>query len=111
MPSTAYARSSVDRNRPWWTARSARSAPPDASARGRTSAQRGIERKRATRGVFPTCATISRMAGRGVVDDGLRAYYEQRAAEYDDWWLGRGIFARRERPGWDAEVAAVLAAV
>jgi ubiquinone/menaquinone biosynthesis C-methylase UbiE len=51
------------------------------------------------------------MAGRGVVGDGMRAYYEQRAAEYDDWWLGRGIFARRERPGWDAEVEAVLAAV
>jgi SAM-dependent methyltransferase len=51
------------------------------------------------------------MAGRGVVDDGMRAYYEQRAAEYDDWWLGRGVFARRERPGWEDEVAAVLAAV
>jgi demethylmenaquinone methyltransferase/2-methoxy-6-polyprenyl-1,4-benzoquinol methylase len=51
------------------------------------------------------------MAGRGVVDDGMRAYYEQRAAEYDDWWLGRGVFAKRERPGWDDEVAAVLDAV
>jgi demethylmenaquinone methyltransferase/2-methoxy-6-polyprenyl-1,4-benzoquinol methylase len=51
------------------------------------------------------------MGGRGVVDEGMRAYYEQRAAEYDDWWLGRGIFAKRERPGWDDEVAAVLAAV
>jgi SAM-dependent methyltransferase len=51
------------------------------------------------------------MAGRGVVDGGMRAYYEQRAVEYDDWWLGRGVFARRERPGWDAEVAAVLAAL
>jgi ubiquinone/menaquinone biosynthesis C-methylase UbiE len=51
------------------------------------------------------------MAGRGVVDEGMRAYYEQRAAEYDDWWLGRGVFAKRERPGWDDEVAAVLDAV
>jgi ubiquinone/menaquinone biosynthesis C-methylase UbiE len=41
----------------------------------------------------------------------MRAYYEQRAAEYDDWWLGRGVFAARERPGWDDEVAAVLDAV
>ena len=48
------------------------------------------------------------MSARGVVDEGMRAYYEQRAAEYDDWWLGRGIFAKRERPGWDEEVAAVL---
>jgi len=51
------------------------------------------------------------MAGRGVVDDGMRAYYEQRAAEYDDRWLGRGVFARRERAGWEAEVQAVLAVV
>ena len=41
----------------------------------------------------------------------MRAYYDQRAAEYDDWWLGRGVFARGERAGWDDEVAAVLAAV
>jgi ubiquinone/menaquinone biosynthesis C-methylase UbiE len=34
-----------------------------------------------------------------------KAYYEQRAAEYDDWWLGRGLFAKRERPGWHDEVA------
>src|SRR3954452_8831355 len=51
------------------------------------------------------------MAGRGVIDEGMRAYYEQRAAEYDDWWLGRGVFANRERLGWDEEVAAVLDAV
>jgi SAM-dependent methyltransferase len=34
----------------------------------------------------------------------LRTYYDRRALEYDDWWLGRGRFADRERPGWDAEV-------
>ena len=51
------------------------------------------------------------MSGRGVVDEGMRAYYEQRAAEYDDWWLGRGVFARRQRTGWDDEVQAVLDAV
>src|SRR4051812_34065620 len=51
------------------------------------------------------------MAGPGVVGEGMRAYYEQRAAEYDDWWLGRGVFAARERPGWDDEVVAVLEAV
>jgi demethylmenaquinone methyltransferase/2-methoxy-6-polyprenyl-1,4-benzoquinol methylase len=47
----------------------------------------------------------------GVIDASMRAYYEQRAAEYDDWWLGRGVFARRERPGWHEEVASVMAAV
>jgi ubiquinone/menaquinone biosynthesis C-methylase UbiE len=51
------------------------------------------------------------MHGPGVIDDAMRAYYDQRAAEYDDWWLGRGIFARRERPGWDDEVAEVVRAV
>jgi SAM-dependent methyltransferase len=51
------------------------------------------------------------MVQRGVVGEAMRAYYDRRAAEYDDWWLGTGLFTRRERPGWDAEVAAVLAAV
>jgi ubiquinone/menaquinone biosynthesis C-methylase UbiE len=41
---------------------------------------------------------------RRVVDDEMRRYYEQRANEYDDWWLGTGLFARRERPGWAEEV-------
>jgi demethylmenaquinone methyltransferase/2-methoxy-6-polyprenyl-1,4-benzoquinol methylase len=38
------------------------------------------------------------------MDDAHRAYYEARAREYDDWWLGRGLFAARERPGWGEEV-------
>ena len=33
-----------------------------------------------------------------------RAYYEARAKEYDDWWIGRGLFAERDRPGWSEEV-------
>ena len=33
----------------------------------------------------------------------LRAYYEARAREYDDWWHGTGRFAQRERPGWHEE--------
>jgi demethylmenaquinone methyltransferase/2-methoxy-6-polyprenyl-1,4-benzoquinol methylase len=33
----------------------------------------------------------------------VKAYYEARAAEYDDWWLGRGLFEQRDRPGWDEE--------
>jgi ubiquinone/menaquinone biosynthesis C-methylase UbiE len=35
----------------------------------------------------------------------VKAYYEARAREYDDWWLGRGRFADRDRPGWDEELA------
>jgi hypothetical protein len=30
----------------------------------------------------------------------VRDYYEARAGEYDDWWLGEGLFAERERPCW-----------
>jgi ubiquinone/menaquinone biosynthesis C-methylase UbiE len=33
----------------------------------------------------------------------VKAYYHARAPEYDDWWLGRGPFADRDRPGWDEE--------
>jgi ubiquinone/menaquinone biosynthesis C-methylase UbiE len=38
------------------------------------------------------------------MDQAHRAYYEARAPEYDDWWLGRGLFAARDRPGWVEEV-------
>jgi ubiquinone/menaquinone biosynthesis C-methylase UbiE len=41
----------------------------------------------------------------------MRAYYEQRAGEYDDWWLGTGLFAARERPGWRKEVGELTAAL
>jgi demethylmenaquinone methyltransferase/2-methoxy-6-polyprenyl-1,4-benzoquinol methylase len=41
-------------------------------------------------------------------DEATRSYYAQRAPEYDDWWLGTGLFAQRERPGWDDEVAELI---
>jgi SAM-dependent methyltransferase len=41
----------------------------------------------------------------------MRAYYDARAAEYDDWWLGAGRFAQRDRPGWHEDVAALVAAL
>jgi demethylmenaquinone methyltransferase/2-methoxy-6-polyprenyl-1,4-benzoquinol methylase len=44
----------------------------------------------------------------GIVDETMRAYYEQRAREYDDWWLGTGLFAERVRPGWTREVAVLV---
>jgi ubiquinone/menaquinone biosynthesis C-methylase UbiE len=37
----------------------------------------------------------------------VKAYYERRAAEYDDWWLGTGLFANRHRPGWHEEATAL----
>jgi demethylmenaquinone methyltransferase/2-methoxy-6-polyprenyl-1,4-benzoquinol methylase len=44
-------------------------------------------------------------------DPATAAYYDQRAPEYDDWYESTGLFAGRERPGWDAEVAAIVALV
>ena len=35
----------------------------------------------------------------------MKAYYEARAREYDDWWLGRGLYADSRTPDWDAERA------
>jgi ubiquinone/menaquinone biosynthesis C-methylase UbiE len=35
----------------------------------------------------------------------MKAYYERRAREYDDWWLGTGLHAQRHRPGWHESVA------
>lgn len=46
-----------------------------------------------------------------VVDEEMRAYYERRAREYDDWWHGTGLFAQRDRPGWSEEVRELIAAV
>ncbi|MGD0166301.1 MAG: class I SAM-dependent methyltransferase [Gaiellaceae bacterium] len=37
----------------------------------------------------------------------MREYYDARAPEYDDWYLGRGLFGERERPGWKKELAAL----
>lgn len=33
----------------------------------------------------------------------MKAYYEARAREYDDWWLGRGLYAESRPPDWDEE--------
>jgi ubiquinone/menaquinone biosynthesis C-methylase UbiE len=41
----------------------------------------------------------------------VKAYYDQRAHEYDDWWLGRGLYAERERPGWDEEREALAGVI
>ena len=38
-----------------------------------------------------------------IVDEEMRAYYDRRAREYDDWWHGTGMFAQRDRPGWNEE--------
>lgn len=44
-------------------------------------------------------------------DAATKEYYDTRAPEYDEWYLGFGRFAERERPGWDQAVRALEAAV
>ena len=41
----------------------------------------------------------------------MEAYYEARAPEYDDWWLGTGRFAARDRPGWMDERNELIASI
>jgi SAM-dependent methyltransferase len=41
----------------------------------------------------------------------VKAYYEARALEYDDWWLGTGGFAQRDRPGWNEEREGLIATI
>lgn len=38
----------------------------------------------------------------------MEPYYERRSAEYDDWYRGAGLFAERDRPGWDEDVRALI---
>ena len=39
----------------------------------------------------------------------MKAYYEARAPDYDDWWRGEGLFEVRDRPGWERERDRLLA--
>lgn len=34
----------------------------------------------------------------------MKDYYDRRAPEYDDWYLGTGLYADRDRPGWEEEL-------
>jgi demethylmenaquinone methyltransferase/2-methoxy-6-polyprenyl-1,4-benzoquinol methylase len=38
-------------------------------------------------------------------------YYDRRAPEYDEWYLGTGLFAGQERPGWHEEVEQLCRAI
>ncbi len=42
-------------------------------------------------------------------DPATARYYDRRAAEYDDWYEGTGLFADRARPCWEEEVARLTA--
>jgi demethylmenaquinone methyltransferase/2-methoxy-6-polyprenyl-1,4-benzoquinol methylase len=41
----------------------------------------------------------------------VKEYYDTRAPEYDEWYLGLGRFAARDRPGWHEAVSALEQAV
>jgi ubiquinone/menaquinone biosynthesis C-methylase UbiE len=41
----------------------------------------------------------------------VKEYYDLRAPEYDDWWLGTGVAAQRARPGWEEDRAALVAVI
>ena len=41
----------------------------------------------------------------------MKEYYDRRAPEYDDWYLGRGAFADRVRPDWEAERTTLVEAL
>ena len=41
----------------------------------------------------------------------MKAHYDRRAPEYDDWWRGSGLFADRDRPAWNEEVEALCSAI
>ena len=41
----------------------------------------------------------------------MKAYYDARAPEYDEWYYGKGQHAGRERPGWFEEVTRLLGAI
>ncbi|HET9075739.1 MAG TPA: class I SAM-dependent methyltransferase [Acidimicrobiales bacterium] len=44
-------------------------------------------------------------------DRSTAAYYDRRAAEYDEWYAGEGVFASRVRPGWEDEVGRLVETV
>jgi ubiquinone/menaquinone biosynthesis C-methylase UbiE len=41
----------------------------------------------------------------------VKAYYDRRAPEYDEWYRGVGQYAERDRPGWHDEVDALTGAL
>ena len=38
----------------------------------------------------------------------MKVYYQRRAPEYDQWYLGTGRYALMERPGWNGELASLI---
>lgn len=36
--------------------------------------------------------------------DDMKSYYDRRAPEYDEWFLGTGLHSAKHRPGWNDEL-------
>jgi demethylmenaquinone methyltransferase/2-methoxy-6-polyprenyl-1,4-benzoquinol methylase len=41
----------------------------------------------------------------------VKEYYDKRAQEYDDWYLGLGLYEPRDREGWDAELEQLFSVI
>jgi demethylmenaquinone methyltransferase/2-methoxy-6-polyprenyl-1,4-benzoquinol methylase len=41
----------------------------------------------------------------------VKEYYERRAPDYDDWYLGRGRYATRDRASWESDLARLVAVI
>jgi ubiquinone/menaquinone biosynthesis C-methylase UbiE len=41
----------------------------------------------------------------------VKAYYDARAPEYDDWYLGTGLYEDRDRPGWEDELDGLVGTI
>ena len=41
----------------------------------------------------------------------MKEYYDRRAPEYDDWYVGRGKWSARDRSSWDRELARLTRAI
>jgi ubiquinone/menaquinone biosynthesis C-methylase UbiE len=41
----------------------------------------------------------------------VKEYYDKRAPEYDDWYLGRGLFEARDRAGWESELEQLFSVI
>lgn len=44
-------------------------------------------------------------------DAATATYYDRRADEYDEWYVGTGLFAQRHRPGWHDELDALISVI
>ena len=56
-------------------------------------------------------AAVTSASQPGCDDEHVKTYYDTRAPEYDDWYLGAGLFAERDRPGWEEELATLTRAI